>query len=98
MKARLAMRLATIVLVLLSMGGFHLHAQTNVSWNGGNGNWNTPGDWSGGVVPNNGGGKTYNVTISNGEAETVNLNLSTTVSDLTLGSLATLQSVAGDSL
>jgi hypothetical protein len=98
MKARRAIRLATIVLVLLSMRGFRLAAQTNVTWDGGNGNWNTPGDWSGGVVPNNGGGKTYNVTISNGEAETVSLNLNATVSDLTLGSLATLQSVAGDSL
>src|SRR5271169_4088343 len=98
MKARLAIRLATIALVLLSMGRFRLHAQTNVTWDGGGGNWNTPGDWSGGVVPNNGGGRTYNVTISNGEAETVSLNLNATVSDLTLGSLATLQSVAGDSL
>jgi hypothetical protein len=98
MKAKLAIRLATTVLVLLSTGSFRLHAQTNVTWKGGNGNWNTPGDWSGGVVPDNGGGKSYNVTISNGEAETIALNLNATVSDLTLGNLATLQSVAGDSL
>ncbi len=73
-------------------------AQTAVSWNGGNGNWNTASDWSTGVVPNNGSGKTYNVTISNGEAETVTLNLGVTVSDLTLGASATLQSSGSDSL
>lgn len=85
-----------LLFIGLLIGG--AQAQTAVSWNGGSGNWNTPGDWGGGVVPNNGGGKTYAVTISNGEAETVTLNLDVTVSDLTLGTSATLQSAASDSL
>jgi fibronectin-binding autotransporter adhesin len=98
MKARLAIRMAAILFALAGVCELPSQAQTSVSWNGGNGNWNTPGDWSGGVVPNNGGGKAYNVTISNGKTETVTLNLNATVSDLTMGSLATLQSAAGDSL
>src|SRR5579864_4872107 len=75
-----------------------VQGQTSVNWNGGNGNWSTAGDWSGGVVPNNGGGKTYNVTISNGTTETVTLNLGVTISDLTLGTSATLQSSGSNSL
>jgi fibronectin-binding autotransporter adhesin len=98
MKAKPATKMVAIVFAFLSAGALCARAQTDVTWNGGSGNWNTAGDWSGGVVPNNGSGKTYAVTISNGEAETVTLNLSATVSDLTLGSEATLQSAAGDSL
>jgi fibronectin-binding autotransporter adhesin len=98
MKAKLALRMVAIPLALLSWGVVCSQAQTDVSWNGGSGNWNTPGDWSGGVVPNNGSGKTYDVTISNGEAETVTLNLGVTISDLTLGADAILQSAQGDSL
>jgi hypothetical protein len=99
MKARLAIRMAAILLVAMSAGVLRLQAQTAVNWTGsGNGNWNTGSDWSGGVVPNNGGGKTYNVTINPGPSETVTLNLNTTISDLTLGTAATLQSAAGDSL
>jgi len=98
MKSHLAMRVLTVLLVLLSVGGLRSQAQTAVSWLPGSGNWNNAGFWSGGVVPNNGGGKTYNVTISNGVTETVTLNLGVTISDLTLGASATLQSVASDSL
>ena len=90
--------MVAFLLVSMSMAGLRSQAQTAVSWNGGSGNWNTPADWSGGVVPNNGGGKTYNVTISNGKAETVTLNMGVTLSDLTVGSSAVLQSGAGDSL
>src|ERR1022692_471429 len=97
-KSHLAMRLVAILLVLTSVGGLRSQAQTAVSWNGGTGNWNKAADWSGGVVPNNGGGHTYNVTISNGETETVTLNLGVTISDLTLGASATLQSAVNDSL
>jgi fibronectin-binding autotransporter adhesin len=102
--ARLAIRMVAILFVLMSLGGFRSQAQTAVNWTGSSsGNWNTASDWSGGVVPNNGGGKTYNVTINPGTAQTVSLNLGATVTDLTLGSAsggasATLQSVASDSL
>jgi fibronectin-binding autotransporter adhesin len=98
MKARVAVRMVAILLVVMSIGGLRSQSQTAVSWNGGNGGWNTGTDWSGGVVPNNGGGKTYNVTISNGTAETVTLDLGVTISDLTLGTSATLQSSASNSL
>jgi fibronectin-binding autotransporter adhesin len=102
-KSVLATRWVAILLVLISVSGLRLQAQTVVNWTAsGSGNWNTGANWSGGVVPNNGGGKTYNVTISPGTAQTVSLNLNATVTDLTLGatsgSVATLQSVASDSL
>jgi hypothetical protein len=102
-KSFLTTRMVAILLVLTSVGGFRSQAQTAVSWTGGSGgNWNTASDWSGGVVPNNGGGKTYNVTINPATSQTVDLNLGVTVSDFTLGSASgsdvTLQSVAGDSL
>jgi hypothetical protein len=95
--------MAAILLVLLSVGGSRSQAQTAVSWTGSSsGNWNTASDWSGGVVPNNGGGKTYNVTIAPSTGQTVSLNLGVTITDLTLGatsgSAVTLQSVASDSL
>ncbi len=98
MKAILALRMAVTLLIALSIAALPLHAQTSVNWNGGNGNWTTASDWSGGVVPNNGGGKTYNVTISNGTAETVTLDLGVTISDLTLGTSAILQSSGNNSL
>jgi hypothetical protein len=78
------------LLATLSLGMLTSHAQTSVSWNGGNGNWSTATDWSGGVVPNNGGSNTYNVSISNGSAETVTLDVGVTISDLTLGTSETL--------
>jgi hypothetical protein len=98
MKSHLATRIATILLVLISVSVIRSQAQTAVSWLPGSGNWSQASFWSGGVVPNNGGGNTYNVTISNGISETVTLNLGVTISDLTMGSLATLQSTASDSL
>lgn len=105
MKSRLAIRLCAILLALMSVGGLRSQAQTAVSWIGtSSGNWNTASDWSGGVVPNNGGGKTYNVTINpSSSGQTVSLNLGVTVTDLTLGtalggSSVILQSVASDSL
>jgi fibronectin-binding autotransporter adhesin len=103
MKATRATKVVGVLLLLLSVGSFRLQAQTAVSWTGTTGNWNLGSNWSGGVVPNNGGGKTYNVTVGSGAAaETITLNLNATVSDLTLGTTSgndvTLQSTAGDSL
>src|ERR1700730_10330622 len=98
MKARLATKTVITLLVIVAASLLGAQAQTAVSWNGGSGNWSASADWSGGVVPNNGGGKTYNVTISNGTAETVTLDLGVTISDLTLGTSATLQSSVNNSL
>src|ERR1700691_1251000 len=103
MKSVLTTTMVGILLVSMSVGSLRSQAQTAVSWTGGTGDWNLGSNWSGGVVPNNGGGKTYNVTVGSGSAqETVTLNLNTTISDLTLGTTSgsgvTLQSVASDSL
>jgi fibronectin-binding autotransporter adhesin len=103
MRFRLAIRVVAILLVLLTVGESRPLAQTAVSWTGSSGgDWNTASDWSGGVVPNNGSGKTYNVTVAPSTGQTVSLNLGVTISDLTLGSPSgsnvTLQSVASDSL
>ena len=100
MKARLARKTATTLFFIFIFAAslFSAQAQTGVNWNGGSGNWSASADWSGGVVPNNGGGKTYNVTIGNGTAETVTLDLGVTISDLTLGTSATLQSSGNNSL
>ena len=99
MKSRLPISpMMGILLILMSTGTPSSRAQTAVNWIGASsGNWSTSSDWSGGVVPNNGGGNTYNVTINPSSDQTISLNLGATVSDLTLGS-AMLQSVAGDSL
>jgi hypothetical protein len=55
----------------------------NSTWNGGTGNWNTGTSWTPAGVPNN-GGNTFNVTIGTG-VDTVSLNLSPTITSLTLG-------------
>jgi fibronectin-binding autotransporter adhesin len=104
---RSAIRLFALFFVTLSLGMLISQAQTAVNWNGGNGNWSTATDWSGGVVPNNGGGKTYNVTIPSipkNTSETLTLDLGVTVNDLTLmGSISdvtapVLQSSGNNSL
>ena len=53
----------------LCASGPAAHAQFTCSWTDASDNWTTTGDWSGcnGTFPNNGGGNTYDVTISNGE-------------------------------
>ena len=73
-------------------------AQTNSAWNGGTGDWSTATDWTPNGAPNNGGGTTYNVTIDSGGTDTVTLDISPTVSTLTLGGTAgtsTLQDQPG---
>jgi hypothetical protein len=62
----------------------HPDAVINSSWNGGTGNWNTGSSWTPVGVPANGGGNTFNVTIGTG-VDTVNLNLSPTITSLTVG-------------
>jgi hypothetical protein len=63
---------------------------THVAWigptgMGGNGNWSTAADWSGGVVPNNGGGITYAVLLpqSCGFFCRVTFDISPTIDSLT---------------
>src|ERR1700693_643148 len=59
--------------------------QTDSSWNGGPGNWNTATNWNPNAVPNDGGGNTYNVAIDSSSADTVTLDISATVNSLVLG-------------
>jgi hypothetical protein len=61
-------------------------ANVNATWNGGAGNWNNAAQWSGAVVPNNGGGNTFSVFIDGGNAASslVTLNISPTITDLTI--------------
>jgi len=85
-----------MLLTPLSLGVLISHAQTVVSWNGGNGNWSTATDWSGGVVPNNGVGHTYHPIIDNNGD--VALDLSIVVSDLTVGTSGRLDGSGNNSL
>jgi fibronectin-binding autotransporter adhesin len=58
----------------------------NDTWNGGNGQWNVPGNWNNGV-PNNNGTFTYNVFIDNGLGDNAMVTISginPTISNLTL--------------
>jgi hypothetical protein len=71
------------------------------TWIGSAGQWNVAGNWSSGE-PLNGTppGATYNVSISNGGAVTMNngLNSSTPIDNLTVGSSSSLSIVEGNNL
>ena len=77
-------RVVLVCLAILSISSAAF-SQTNSSWNGGTGTWNTAGSWTPSGVPNNGGGHTYNVTIDSGGADVVTLNISPTINLLNLG-------------
>lgn len=83
-------------LALLLSTAFFIHAapgaELSAVWNGpggngGNGNYNSAGDWSGGVVPNN-GADTYNVFIDGGKAANSIVTLNSifpTINTLSIG-------------
>src|SRR5579862_6596412 len=77
-------RVVLVCLAILSIASAS-YSQTNSSWNGGTGTWNTAGSWTPSGVPNNGGGHTYNVTIDSGGTDVVTLNISPTINLLNLG-------------
>ena len=56
-------------------------ATTGFTWTDGTANWNTAGDWSGGVVPT----PVANVTIGSGAGGTVTLSQDSTITSLTIG-------------
>src|SRR5947208_1054220 len=72
-------------------------AAAQATWNGGIGNWNSPGNWSTGVVPNSG---TTSVFIDGGKvgASIVNLDLTATINALTIDSGDTLSFASGTGL
>ena len=79
------------VVIILALQGRSMAVQITATWNGGAGNWNTAGNWSGGVVPNN-GADTFNVQIDNGNAtnSSVSLNMVATIDNLTIDVLDSL--------
>ena len=42
------------MVIILALQGTSTAVQITATWNGGAGNWDTAGNWSGAVVPNNG--------------------------------------------
>ena len=65
------------------------------------GHWSGTSSWNPAVVPNNGGGNTYDVTLLNSPAVTITLDISPTIDTLTLDTGSTLQSdtsIAGTTL
>jgi hypothetical protein len=79
--------------ITLAFAGVSAFAGTiNVQWiNPHIGNWSTAADWSGGVVPNNGGGNTYNVTLpTHGSVSGAILDTNPTIDQLTVASNAGL--------
>jgi len=76
---------AVVCAIGLAVCGRAGAAQVDAVWFGGVGNWNSPGNWLGGVVPNN-GGDTYNVKIDNGNAavSSVTLDMAPAIDNITI--------------
>ncbi|MGB8543009.1 MAG: hypothetical protein WCD49_15370 [Candidatus Acidiferrales bacterium] len=85
--------LVCLAVLLIASAAF---SQTNSSWNGGTGTWNTAGSWTPSGVPNNGGGNTYNVTIDSGGTDNVTLNISPTINLLNIGGASGGSAFLGD--
>lgn len=85
-----AQRLYLVVLEILFAVASVAGSETQAFWMGptgmgGDGSWSTAADWSGDVVPNNGGGVTYDVTLPTYTSRyNVTLDMSPTVDSLTL--------------
>ncbi|ODS31085.1 MAG: PEP-CTERM motif protein [Candidatus Scalindua rubra] len=79
------------LVIMLVLQGTSNAVQLTTTWNGGAGNWNVAGNWSGGVVPNN-GVDTFNVLIDNGNAtnSSVSLDTNATIDNLTIDALDSL--------
>ncbi len=99
-----------LLIVCFAFGAGNAQAGiTNVQWigpggTGGNGAWSTAADWSGGVVPNDGNGNSYFVTLpsyySNGGIASygVTLDMSPTIDGLTVDSGAGLSAGSGTTM
>lgn len=89
-------RLALLPGFVLCLALVDASADTLVSWigptgSGGSGNWGTATNWSGGMVPNNGSGNTYSVTLPTYSGQYgVDLDMSPTIDSLTIDSGAQL--------
>ena len=90
-------------LVLVTLASSLYAGQIPADWigpsgTGGNGGWNTPGFWSTGVVPNNGGGTTYAVSIAALNTSNITLDTSPTIDSLLISSGNSLSTNAGTTL
>jgi hypothetical protein len=77
------------LLFLLFLCGFQsikTYGQVVATWTDSSGNWSNSANWSTLTVPNNGGGKSYDVVINGTGADTITFDASnTTINSLTLG-------------
>ena len=74
-------------------------AQTTVDSNGTSGSWSSTGTWTPAVVPNNGGGNTYNVNILNTPNPVViTLDEDVTINNLSISANSALNLSSGNSL
>jgi hypothetical protein len=83
MKSITLRALSSLPVLYFVLSGVSAFAGTiNIQWLSlAGGNWSTAADWSGGVVPNNSGGNSYNVTLPSYTPEIV-LDMSATISSL----------------
>ena len=89
-------RVVLVCLAILSIAGAS-YSQTQVN-GAATGNWNSTSSWSPAVVPNNGGGNTYNVTLLSSPAVNITLNINATIDTLTLDSGSVLSTDSGNTL
>src|SRR3984957_7280200 len=81
--------------ILLIAGASYSQTQVNGAATG---NWNSTSSWSPAVVPNNGGGNTYDVTLLSSPAVNITLNISPTIDTLTLDAGSVLSTDSGFTL
>jgi hypothetical protein len=81
-------RIAALLLFFLGFQSIRTYGQVVATWTDGSGNWSNAANWSSNpVVPNNGGGTTYSVTINTSNS-VVSMDVpNATVNNLTIGAL-----------
>jgi hypothetical protein len=96
------MRLCRVVAFLILFLGFQsirTYGQVVATWTDSSSNWSNAANWSTNpVVPNNGGGTTYSVTIGTSNSVVSMDVLNDTIDNLTLGATNSLNIGAGNSL
>ena len=78
-------------------GGSAAFGGTAATYSGANGNWNVAGNWTPAVVPLDGGGVVYDVTIPSGVTVTYNVGGTNQINTLAMGT-ATLNLQTNDNV